>query len=85
MHTSTPSISSTVSCAACLGRDAFALGTFAVGASLSLSLSISAPRSCARRCAGEKFSHSITPSYDATDVLRLTAVLYAHTRRPQTA
>ena len=44
LHTSTPSISSTVSCAACLGRDAFAVGAFDVGASVSLSLSILAER-----------------------------------------
>ena len=52
LHTSTPSISSTVSCAACLGRDAFAVGAFAVGASPSLSLSILRARRARASCAG---------------------------------
>eukprot|EP00964_Phaeocystis_antarctica_P052291 scaffold30604_cov63-Phaeocystis_antarctica.AAC.1 len=78
LHTSTPSISSTVSCAACLGRDAFAVGAFAVGASPSLSLSILRARRARASCA-------VNVRDDPTDVLRFAAVLYAQTRRPQTA
>ena len=96
LHTSTPSISSTVSCAACLGRDAFAVGAFAVGASPSLSLSILRARRARASCrveisqpcsaaTGHLSFYQVNVRDDPTDVLRFAAVLYAQTRRPQTA